>query len=56
MQDAKTTIANTQFAKVGLISALTSAVFVQRVQDRGIDVAKLDEWEQQIQEQASAAV
>eukprot|EP00439_Symbiodinium_sp_Y106_P086557 s46_g34.t1 len=35
-KDAKTTIANTQFAK-----------------DRGIDVAKLDEWEQQIQEQAA---
>eukprot|EP00913_Durusdinium_trenchii_P018485 g17367.t1 len=34
-KDAKTTIANTQFAK-----------------DRGIDVAKLDQWEQHIQEQA----
>ncbi|CAK9058083.1 unnamed protein product [Durusdinium trenchii] len=34
-KDAKTTIANTQFAK-----------------ERGIDVAKLDQWEQHIQEQA----
>lgn len=34
-KDAKTTIANTQFAK-----------------ERGIDVAKLEEWGQQIQEQA----
>eukprot|EP00435_Cladocopium_sp_Y103_P061462 s188_g23.t1 len=39
-KDAKTTIANTQFAKE-LVE-----------QERGIDVAKLDEWGQQIQEQA----